>query len=180
MSSRKTYLVVAVIIFIISFTLNFLNKGSKIGYVYVDEVLIEYNAFQDYNTKLKSQESEFKDMLDVYYLDIQEKVDFFKKNKKKLAEPEVIKRRNEIKQLEKTHREMIVISKQQLDSIKISWLDPLYKDINDEIELFSEENGFDYIFGNLGNGNIMYGKNSYNVTLDIIDRINVTYNKGQY
>ena len=113
-------------------------------------------------------------------IEIQEKVEYFKKNKKKLQEPEVIKKRNEIKQLEKTHREMSVISEQQLDSIKTSWLDPLYKDINDEIKIYSEEKGFDYVFGNLGNGNIMYGKNTYNVTLDIIDRINVTYNKDKY
>ncbi|WP_165454349.1 OmpH family outer membrane protein [Hyunsoonleella pacifica] len=163
-----------------SLVLSFFNKGSKVGYIYVDEVLSEYHAFQDYNTKLKAQESEFKDVLDVYYADIQEKVEYFKKNKKKLKEPEVIQKRNEIKELERVHREMSVISKQQIDSIKTAWLEPLYKDVNDEIKIYSEEKGFDYVFGNLGNGNIMYGKKTYNVTLDIIDRINVTYNKDKY
>jgi len=179
-NSKSVFLAIALIILMFSISMSFLNKGPKIGYIYLDDVLSEYHAFQDYNTKLKAQESEFKELLDVYYLDIQEKVEFFKKNKKKLEETEIVKKRNEIKELERVHSEMSVISKQQLDSIKTSWLDPLYKDINNEIKTFSEEEGYDYVFGNLGNGNIMYGKNSYNVTLEIIDRINVTYNKDEY
>jgi Skp family chaperone for outer membrane proteins len=176
--SKNVYLVlVGVIILILSFAISFINKGSKIGYVYVDKVLSEYHAFQDYNTKVKAQESEFKDVLDLYYADIQEKVEYFKKNKKKLQEQEVVKKRNEIKALEKTHREMSMISTQQLDSLKNEWLLPLYENINNEIKEFSKEEGFDYVFGNLGNGNIMYGKGTYDVTIKIIDRINVRYNK---
>ncbi len=179
-NSKNIVLVVALVLSMFSVIVSFLNKSSKIGYIYLDEVLSEYHAFQDYNTRLNAQELEFKELLDVYYIDIQEKVEYLKKNKNELKEPEIVKAKNKIKDLERTHREMSIISKQQLDSIKTSWIDPLYKNINDEIKVFSEENGFDYIFGNLGNGNIMYGKNSYNVTLDIIDRINVTYNRDDY
>lgn len=176
-SKNVSLVVISAILLILSITISFINKGPKIGYVYVEKVLKEYHAHQDYNIKLKRKESEFKDVLDLYYADIQEKVEYFKKNKKKLQEQEVVKKRNEIKALEKTHREMSMISTQQLDSLKNAWLLPLYENINNEIKEFSKEEGFDYVFGNLGNGNIMYGKGTYDVTLKIIDRINVRYNK---
>lgn len=172
MKSSKIALIVGLSSLLLSSLLFFKKDNKKIGYVYVDEIISEHYGMIDYNKNLKIKKSEFKEKLDRYYFVLQEKTEFFKKNKKKLDQKEISERRKEIFALEENHRRLKIELDRQYDSIANRWLDPIYIEINDNIKLYSIKNGYDYILGNLGNGNIMFGNNTHNITLDIIDLIN--------
>lgn len=49
--------------------------------------------------------------------------------------------------------------------------------LNKYIEKYSEENGYDFILGSNGQGNVMYANKENNVTEDLIKFINSEFNK---
>ena len=48
--------------------------------------------------------------------------------------------------------------------------------LNQYIEQYAEENGYDFILGSNGQGNVMYAKKENNVTDDLIKYINNEFN----
>jgi outer membrane protein len=51
----------------------------------------------------------------------------------------------------------------------------LWKQINEYIKAYGDENNYDFIFGASGNGSLMYATESKNITQDIVSYINKRY-----
>ncbi|MBT1708772.1 OmpH family outer membrane protein [Fulvivirgaceae bacterium PWU5] len=51
----------------------------------------------------------------------------------------------------------------------------IWRKINQHVSEFGKENGYDFIFGATGDGNLMFAGDAYDVTDDIIDYINQKY-----
>jgi len=51
----------------------------------------------------------------------------------------------------------------------------IWKQINQYVEQFGKENNYDFIFGAMGNGNLMYARGSKNITSEVIQFINDHY-----
>ncbi len=173
----KTAIIIAVTALVLSVLQYFKTDKQKVAYVFVEDVITEYHAMQDVNDKLKLTESMKRKKLDEFYKEIQKKVNWFEENRDKLKEKEIVHKQYEIMDLEKVHNNMQQLTFSQLDSLKASWTAPIYQEVNQYIKKYSQDNGYDYVLGNLGNGNIMYGNQIYDITLKVIDGINVAYNK---
>ncbi|MEN8890548.1 MAG: OmpH family outer membrane protein, partial [Wenyingzhuangia sp.] len=172
----KTAVVIATTALMMSALQYFKTDQQRIAYVYVDDVIAEYHAMQDADSRWKIQESKHKQELDKFTIDIQEKIEWLQEHKKKLTENELLDKQYEIMDMERIHQHSQQKSYKELDSIKNSWLVPIYEEVNQYIKTYSQNNGYDYVLGNVGNGNIMYGNHTHDITLEVIDGINVAYN----
>lgn len=54
----------------------------------------------------------------------------------------------------------------------------IWKRLNQYISEFGKEEGYDYIFGASGDGNLMYAKDSHDVTEDAVKYVNARYARG--
>ena len=96
-----------------------------------------------------------------------------KTNSQKIKDSEALSKQHEIVDMEKAHNRCSNELFKKLDSLMASWTGPIYEQVNEYIKNYSLENGYDYVLGNLGNGNVMYGNPTHNITLEVIDAINV-------
>jgi Skp family chaperone for outer membrane proteins len=177
MKLAKNAVIIALTALVLSALQYFKTDKQKVAYVFVEDVIAECHAMQDVNDQLKLNESIQRKKLDEFYKEIQNKVDWLKENSEKLKEKEIVDKQSEIMNLEQIHKKMQQQSYRQLDSIKASWVSPVYEEVNQYIKTYSQNNGYDYVLGNLGNGNIMYGNHIHDITLKVIDGINVAYNE---
>lgn len=66
---------------------------------------------------------------------------------------------------------------QKFEELSVQYTNEVNTRLNGYIKLFSEEKGYDFIFGASGQGNIMFVKDELNVTEDLINYINKKYDK---
>ncbi|WP_142785719.1 OmpH family outer membrane protein [Changchengzhania lutea] len=177
MNTSKTIIAILVLAILIPLSIFFKPNKLKVAYVFVENVMQEYHALQDIDDKLILKEAVKKKKLDAFYENIQEKIKWLNENNKKIEEDERIDKQHEIIDLERIHRQMQSQTIHELDSLKTLWMKPVYDEVNEYIKTYSKDNGFDYVLGNLGNGNIMFGNHIYDITLEVIDGLNVAYNK---
>ena len=177
MKLNKTVAILSITALFFSVLQYFKTNQQKIAYVFVEEVIAEYHAMQDVNDKFQVEEATQKEKLDAFYQDIQEKIGWLQENHKTLKKSTVTDKQHEIVDLEKALQQMQQKTYKELDSIKISWTSPIYEEVNQYIKNYSQQKGYDYVLGNLGNGNMMYGNPVYNLTLEVIDGMNTAYNK---
>ncbi len=78
-------------------------------------------------------------------------------------------------------RKQLYVAKQQYTQKFQKKSDQYTKEVNDRlngfIEDFSKENGYDFILGSNGQGNVMYAVKEKNITEDLISYINKKYDK---
>ena len=55
----------------------------------------------------------------------------------------------------------------------------LWQQINGYVDDYGKEKGYDFIFGATGNGSLMYAREAYDITDEIIDYINLRYEGGE-
>ncbi len=62
------------------------------------------------------------------------------------------------------------------DSLSKDFTEKIWKQINSYVEDFGNENEYDVIIGTQGDGNVMYVKESSDITNEVIEYINKKYN----
>jgi outer membrane protein len=67
---------------------------------------------------------------------------------------------------------LIKLNEQQLSE---TYTAEIWKQINSYLDAYGKEMGYDFIFGAVGNGSLMYGGESNDVTNEVIDYINRKY-----
>jgi Skp family chaperone for outer membrane proteins len=177
MSKGKTAIIIAITALFFCIFQYFKPNNQKIGYVFVEDVMGESYALQDINDKLKLEETTRLKNSNDFYNKIQIKAKWLRENNSKIKSNELIDKQHEIVDMERAYSLMQKKTYAQLDSIKVVWTTPVFDSINSFIKNYSNKNGYDYVLGNLGNGNIMYGKHTNDLTLKIIDALNVVYSK---
>jgi outer membrane protein len=128
-------------------------KKEKIGFVYNQQVFEKFEGTRELKEKLSRQEAQFKSMLDSLSL-------LVNSGRKDLA-PYL---QNKAQELGLKHQE-----------VSQTYTADIWKRINDEAMNFGKENGYDYILGAAGNGNMMYAKDQLNVTDEFIEYLNTRY-----
>ena len=58
------------------------------------------------------------------------------------------------------------------------FIDSIVDKVKDYVADYGEENGYTYIFGSNESANIMYAKDGKDLTQEILDNLNKTYNKN--
>jgi len=177
MNNSKTAILIAITALIFCVFQYFKSNNQKIGYVFIEDVIAESHELQDINDKLKLEESTRLESISEFYKDIQVKANWLKENHSKIKTNELTDKQHEIVDMERAHALIQKTTYAKLDSIKAVWTTPVFDSINSFIKNYSDKNGYDYVLGNLGNGNIMYGNHTYDLTLNVIDALNVSYSK---
>lgn len=89
---------------------------------------------------------------------------------------------NQEKQEFEQRRQMFLIQQQKFDgehqSIQSEYYTKIWNRLNDYVQVYCEEQGYDVVFGASGQGNLMYIKQGYNITDELIKYSNSQY-KGE-
>lgn len=59
--------------------------------------------------------------------------------------------------------------------ISQKYTEDLWKQINSYVADFGREQGYDFIYGATGNGNLMYASDAHDITEDLVNYINLKY-----
>ncbi|MDA3881395.1 MAG: OmpH family outer membrane protein [Prolixibacteraceae bacterium] len=154
--------------------------GLKIAYVQTDSVLVNYQLALDLNDEFVAKRTQFNEdfskrrsNLEKQAVAFQEKLQrggFLTEERAMQERDRILNEEQEIQQLdyELSNR----LAKMERD-INIQIIDSIVGYVKD----YNKKHNYDYIFSN--NGNIIVGAKQYNITKDIVEVLNVRYDKSK-
>ena len=137
----------------------FQDKGEKHAYVLNQKLFEGFTGKKELEKKLTDLKNSNKQKLDSINLLIQKHGD----------QPALVQHYQQM------------ISTYQLSEQKIStqYTADIWKRLNQYVAEYGKEKGYDYIFGATGDGNLMFAKESHNVTEDVTEYVNAKYDSGE-
>lgn len=152
-----------------------LFPAQKIGFVNSDLLISEYEGTKEAKIKFDNQKSEWLANVDSLKSDFQKSVGQYNKVYQSINESERRERERllnaqeiQLKKYADSINEKIKNEDQKLISEILSQIDVF-------VDEYGERNDFDIILGSTSDGNILFGKEKYDITIEVLDQLNAKY-----
>jgi len=146
-----------------------MNK-ARTGYVLIQDVFNGFELKKDYERKLKATKNSRQQILDSLETELKimgKRIEAEQGKNKEDINVFTVKRENYFER-KKIFEEDNALQAKKYDNEIITQLNQYIKD-------YGKENNYTYIFGNDGNGSLMYGKEINNITKETIEYVNERY-----
>lgn len=178
MSKDKTLWIVLIsilaLIMISSVLTNFvlINRMPDTAYISTNKVFEEFGMKKELEKKFESIKEERKQNLDSLKAEVKYRFDNIKNQEAEYTE----EARSNMDMLKKHYLKKEEQYKNNNRSLKQKYNKQIWERLNQYIEAYGRQNGYDYIYGVQGQGNIMYAQQAHNITQKVIKFVNQKYN----
>ncbi len=155
------------------------NGDIKLAFIVSDSVISSYKGFQEANLTIQKKQADFETRLMKMEQSLQARGtklqnDYNNGNYVKLSDLQA--RQEKLERDQASYAQKFQQERMELESLAQRLLIVQQKDMSDFIKNYGEENGYDMIL--LEPGGLIYGKKVYDITGDIIERLNAQYDAG--
>ncbi len=150
---------------------------AKIAYVDVDDLMKGYEATKALETSLKTKQEAMAKELDSISAPFQLKVQQYYQNAQKMSAQKRAEAEASLQQEQQFLQSKQQQASQLLQQENQEKSEILTKKADSLIADFAKSNGYQLIFGTSGNGTVMYGEESLNVTIEVLEILNNDYTK---
>lgn len=171
---KKTNIILSVAVLLLSTMVIFqwvaAPKPVKLGYIDIQAVFNEFNLKKELEKDLLTTKSRHDRVLDSLANSLQ-----LLASKLELKENPA---KEEIADFERK-RQVFVAQKQQFEEqhrqLTEQYDQQIITQLNQYVKQYGQENGYSYIFGNDGNGTLMYAPEAENITGEVVQYLNNQY-----
>ncbi len=148
----------------------------KIAYVDVEEILKEYDGAIKAEEDMQAQSQQISQQLDQMALPLQQKIQEYQQNKDKMSTAARQKKESELMREQQAFQQQQQMAQQQVQAEGQRMFEKINTDIETFLAEYGESNGYTYILGSsMQTKSVLYGKESLNITDEVIDALNVNY-----
>jgi len=165
-------------IILIAFAIMFAScNQTKMGYVNVENLMKDYKATKVLETQLKTKQEKISKQLDSLQAPFKAKVqNYYQKAQSMSASSRAkvekqLQQEQQMLQLNQQQAAQQLQKENQVESEKIT------KRVDSLVANFAKANGYKLILGTSGNGTVMYGDATLDVTKKVLDILNADFNK---
>ncbi len=147
-------------------------QKQKTGFVNTEKVVKEYKdmttAQDKYGKMNDNLMAELQKKAQAYQTEVQD----YQKQMKSMSSSARTKKEEELMQKRQQLQQEQQMRSQQLQQESQAAIDSVISKVKDQVKAYGEKNGYDYIYGQNDAGSIMYAKDSYDVTDEVIKALN--------
>ena len=175
---KKSLLIIAIAFSIISCDKAAETKEFKTAYVDTSKLLEEYTEAKDIQAKYKAKSEEMGGQLEAEINRFKSDASNFQKNAQEFGQNWAQKNGAELQKREQQLQYAQQAMVQQLQKESGTEMDSLVKGVKKFIKDYGKEKGYDYIYGTGEAVSILYSKDQYDITNEIVKKLNDKYTKG--
>ncbi|MBN1926588.1 MAG: OmpH family outer membrane protein [Prolixibacteraceae bacterium] len=152
------------------------HSDLKIAYVQTDSVLVNYQMALDLHADFVNRQQQYTSDFAAKQKDFEKQAVAFQEKVQRggfLTEDRAIRERDRILALEEDMKQLDYELTSKLGEMEASINRQLTDSIVNYVKVYNQKHNYSYIFSN--NGNIIIGKQQYNITKDILDGLNARY-----
>jgi len=176
---KKSLVVIAIAISIISCKETPQVKESKTAYIDTSKLMEEYTESKDLQAKFKTKSDEMGHELELEVKRFKEDAANFQRNAQ--ANGQMWAQQNGAA-LQKREQELQYAQQamsQQLQQESGVEMDSLVSGVKKFIKNYGKEKGYAYIYGSEGSSTVLYAEDKYDITKDIVKLLNDKYKSGE-
>lgn len=147
-------------------------QKQKTGFVNTEKVVKEYKDMTSAQDKYSKMNDDLMAELQQKAQAYQTKVQDYQKNMKSMSSTARSKKEQELMQERQQLQQEQQMRSQQLQQESQAAIDSVISKVKKQVEEYGENNGYDYIYGQNDAGSIMYAKDSYDLTDEVIEALN--------
>lgn len=178
---KKSFVLLAMSVVMFSCQEKSTSEASELKTAYVDtsKLMEEYTHAKDIQSKYKNKSEEAGKELDAEIKKFQSEVQSFEKNAQAYGQQWAQKKGYELQKWEQelAYARQALIQNLQVDNSKE--IDSLVVNVKKYIKDYGKEKGYDYIYGTGDAASILYAKDAYDITNELIKILNEKYNKKE-
>ena len=154
-------------------TVAFAADGMKIGFIYSEQIMMEYQEAVDAMKKLEAEAVELQKVYQEMQADYQKLIEDYEKRKlvssdawKNQKQKEIVGKEQDLQkyQLENFGQEGAIYAKEE------EYLGPVLDKINETLKRIGEEEGYSYVF-DASKGSIVYADEALNLTQKVLEEL---------
>jgi outer membrane protein len=149
--------------------------GIAVAYVRMDSLLLNYEMYKSMSEELLKQEESARATLNQKATDLQRDMEDFQKKLENRAfltedrarseQERIVRKQRDLQELNAKMEQDLLVKQKQMN-------DRLASTIDSVVTEYNKEKGYTYILSTAGSDNILYGDKAFNVTSDILTRLN--------
>jgi outer membrane protein len=172
---KKSILVIGLLLALASCEKAAEQKDFKTAYVDTSNLLEEYTEAKDIEAKYKSKGEEMGKQLEAEVARFRNEASSFQKNAQTYGPQWAQQKGAELqkKEQELSYAQQAILQQLQEESGKE--MDSLVKDVKKFIKDYGKEKGYNYIYGTGDAASVLYAKEEYDITKEIIKLLNDKY-----
>ncbi len=146
------------------------QRATKTGYVDNVKLYNEFELKKELETTFQEMRMENQNSLDSLKRELRVLAEYLDTQKEQ--DPEKVIRFNNVRQEFLETQESLEMREQELSE---EYTNQVWLHINDYVQAYAKEEGYDYVLGGTGQGNVMYAEEDLDITEDLIAFINKKY-----
>lgn len=175
---KKSLLIIALALSIVS-----CNKETqtteatsfKTAYIDTSKLMEEYTEAKDLVAKYKAKSDEAAKKLEVQEANFKADVAYFEKNAQTNGQAWAQQKGAELQQRQQQLQYATQTLAQQLQGGHATEMDTIVKSVKQFIKDYGKEKGYDYVYGTGDAATVLYAKESYDITNEVVKLLNDKY-----
>ncbi len=174
---KKSLLIIALAFSIISCNKEQTTVSNEIKTAYVDtaKLMEEYTEAKDLEAKFKTRSEAEAKKFEVEEANFKAEVANFQKNAQTNGQAWAQQKNAELEQRQQRLQYAAQSVGQKLQMESVTEMDSLIKGVKNFIKEYGKEKGYDYIYGTGDAATVLYAKEQYDITKDVIKLLNDKY-----
>lgn len=175
---KKSLLIIALAISIISCNKETQTKEAaafKTAYIDTSKLMEEYTEAKDIAEKYKAKSDEAAKKLEVQEANFKADAAYFEKNAQANGQAWAQQKGAELQQRQQQLQYAAQTMAQQLQGSHATEMDTLVKSVKKFIKGYGKEKGYDYVYGTGESATVLYAKDNYDITSEIVKLLNDKY-----
>lgn len=177
MKSQKVLMCLILIIVLMNTYFIFFGKKSNLKIAYVDNMKVyqNYKGMEEVKKAVEENSKKYKSNLDTLQLDFEKELKNYEKTRKKMSDKEkaLTEKLLQNKQQQYMHYKDAADKKEKDEQVNIT--QQLLKKLDEYMKKYAKAKGYDFILGATSSANIIYAKEVYNITDELIKEVNIQY-----
>lgn len=152
-------------------------QQNKTAYVNNSEIMEGFDKLEQTEAQFSVEEEALKAKIDAMVAEsgYQDLVKEYQSKQGKMSKAEEEELYNQIMQIQQRLGQQQKMNNQQFQQRKTAEMDSLVSLVKDFIKTYGQDNGYAYIYGANESGNILYGKESLDITEEVTQALNDKY-----
>jgi outer membrane protein len=146
--------------------------ASKLAFVDNNRLILEYAGSKKAQKEIKVKLEQWQVNIDTLGIELEEKIALYQKEAPKLSADQKIEREKELNGMQQQFFQYRDAIQQKMTEEDLKVTTEVVQEINEFVNNYAKKNGYLFIFGASGNGNIVFADPKFDLTDEILENLN--------
>ena len=151
----------------------------KVAYIRSGELIFSYQGMKEAQKLLKEKTEKSQANVDTLRLELERTYNTYVKRSGSLSAKEKKEQQELLQRQQQNYMQYEQAMKEKEKKDETEMTQSVLNQVNSFVEQYGKEKGYDIVFGTTNSGNLLYAKESMDITKEVLEALNANYSSGE-